>query len=217
MEKPNLKFNLFTRRIRLMGSIAFSFFLLADVFPQALYAAIVVKKVSFDAEAEKIVWREENGRLKIDKSSQLNEKEILPDGCRICVTKGEVVVEQNGKEVKIFAGESFDPEEAEIKKAGASYVKVAEGRVEYQEQLEHKSVRKALGDPILVDKGTVLVRVNDCYHFETMTISEFADFQVQNTSKAAQAAPPPILPSDEIGDEGTPPSGTGTTCASGPC
>ncbi len=190
MEQSDLKFNLLARCARFVSFLVFSFILFGSAFQNFLYAAVTVKSLSFDAEAEKVVWKEEDGKLKITAVGELHKGEALPDTCRICVSEGKVVVEKDGNEIKINAGEFFDSKDEKTKKAQASYVKVTEGKVAYQDELVQNGVRKPLGDPILVDKGMALVRVNDCYHLETMSILDFEDSQA-----GAQAATAPLLPS----------------------
>lgn len=199
-----------------LSFIVFSFFLFGSIFSDFLFAAVVVKEVSFEAEAEKMVWVEEDGKLKVKDMGELQKGETLPDTCRICVSKGEVVVEKDGREIRIGPGEFLDLKDDQAQDDKTSYVKVAEGKVEYQAKLEDEGKSKSLGEPIAVDKGEVLLRKNECFEFIKMSIPEFEELEALGAAaaaaaQAAQAAQAPALPGAEPGAEDP------AQCASAPC
>lgn len=194
--------------------LAFSFFLFGSMFSETLYAATIVKDISFDAEAEKIVWVDEEGKLKIKDVGDLQQGEILPESCRVCVSKGEVIIEKDGQEIKVGPGQFLDVKDSQAQKDKTSYVKVAEGKVEYQAKMEDGGKSKSLGDPIAIDKGEVLLKKNECFEFIKMSIPEFEELQAYGSAAAAaaaQAAQTPSLPGAEPGAEEAAP------CASAPC
>lgn len=177
-------------RTRLMGFMIASFFLLMIASPN-LYAKIVVKSLG-DGAAEKVIWREEAGKVEIVERGILQEGELieLPDGwdCRICVQEEEVALDVDGKRVELVEGEIYDVKEGLKSKGLTSYVKVTEGEVEY---LPMKN-GKPFGDPIRVPKGFVLLGT-DCYSFKMMSVRDFEALQ------AAAAAP--ALPTSVAGTE----------------
>lgn len=172
-------------RTRLTGFMIASFFLLMITSP-SLYAKIVVKSLGYGV-AEKIIWREEAGQLKIVERGLLKEGEQieLPDGwgCRICVQEEEVVLDIDGKRVTLI-GEIYDVKEGLKSKGLTSYVKVTEGEVEYQPLKDGKS----FGDPIHVSKGFVLLGT-DC-SFKTMSVKDFEALQAAAAAAAAALALP---------------------------
>ena len=172
---------------RLTGFIIVSFFLFMIISP-SVYAKIVVRSLGYGT-AEKTVWREEAGKLKIVERGQLQEGEKieLPDGydCRICVQEEEVRLDIDGKQVTLSAGEIFDVKEGIKSKGHKSYVMVTEGLVDYQPLKDGK----AFGDPIPVPKGSVLLGT-DCYSFKMVSVQDFLSMS------ATQA--PPALPGTEI-------------------
>ncbi len=208
MRKQNLKLNLWTRYLSFIGLIVSSFFLLGVIVPKFLYADVTVKNLSIDTEARKIVWKEENGKLNIQSVGELREGEVLPDSCRVCVREGEIVLEKDGRKIVVGPGEYYDPLEQMAKKDQTTYVKVAEGRVVFQDEVEQNGKRKPLGEPIVVDKGFVLLRLDLCHNFQLMSIDEFDSF-AETAATAGTTAP---VASE---DEGPPPSST--PCASAPC
>ncbi len=215
MAKSNLKY-FFARFIHYKTFIIFSFFLFGSIRSNFLYAATIVQEIGFEAEAEKIVWVEEDGKLKVKETGELQKGEILPDNCRICVSKGDIVVKKDGQEIKVGAGQFLDVKETQAQKGKTSYVKVAEGKVIYQAKLEDDGKSKSLGDPIAVDKGEVLLKKNECFEFVKMSIPEFEELEALGgtaaaAAAAAQIAQAPALPGAEPGGEDPAP------CASAPC
>lgn len=165
-------------KTRLTGFMIASFFLFMIASPN-LYAKIVVKSLGHGV-AEKIIWREETGKIVIVERGILQEGEQieLPDGwdCRICVQEDVVRLDVGGKRIELEEGEIFDVKEGLKSKGHKSYVKVTEGEVEYQPLKDGKS----FGDSIRVPEGTVL-SATDCYNFKLEEIRYFP-------------TPPPALP-----------------------
>ncbi len=207
MTQSNVRF-FFTDLMRYGTFFVFSFFLFGSTFSSFLYAAVIVKDISFDAEAEKMVWVEEDGKLKIKEAGELLTGETLSESCRICVSKGEVVIEKDGQDIKVGAGQFLDLREGQTQKDKTSYVKVAEGKVEYQAKFDDNGKSKLLGNPIIVHGGEVLLMKNECFVFIKMSISEFEELQAYGSVAAAQV---PALPGSEPGGEDAAP------CASAPC
>lgn len=184
--------------LRLTGFMIASFFLFMSTSP-SLYAKIVVKSLGYGT-AEKTIWREEAGQLKIVETGPLKEGEQieLPDGwdCRICVQEEEVVLDVDGKQVKLIEGEIFDVKEGLKAKGLTSYVKVTEGEVVHQPLKDGKP----FGEPYSVPKGSVLLGT-DCYSFKMMSVENFEALQ-EATQAAAQTTQLPN--EEEIGDDPTP-------------
>jgi len=212
MKIPNLKF-------KFVWHVTSATFVFCLLFAGSLRAEIKVKSLSIDAEADKVVWSEEQGQLKVKSVGELKEGEVLPASCRVCVKEGEVIIEKDGKEIIVGPGEYFDPSEEAVKKGQTTYVKVAEGRVAFQDEIEHQGNRKSLGEPILVDAGYVLLKLDSCHSFQLLSIDEFDT--ATETAQAAAAASVVSAPPGEIAeDEGPPPAPqpqAPQTCNSPPC
>lgn len=189
--------------------IVFSFFLFEFVVGSFLYAEMVIKEVSADAEAGKVVWAEEDGKLNIKETGDLRKGDVLSsEGCRICVSKGEIVVEKDGQEIKIGPGQFLDAKETQPQKDLTSYVKEAQGEGEYQPKLQEGGKSKPLGNPIVVGKDEVLLKKNECFEFVKMSTAEFEELQTYGSIAKADV---PALPGSEPGSE------QAIECASAPC
>lgn len=192
--------------LRLIGIIVFLFVFVSPAFSKFLYADVLVKDLSFDADAEKVVWKEVNGRLEIQSTGKLKLGEVLPDTCRICVVNGEVTLEKESQQIVVTSGEFFESTEAKVLKAQVTSVEVAEGKVVYQDELVQDGLRKPLGNPILVKEGQVLLRVNNCHNFYLGPSKKF-----DNSAGSADSL---VAPLQEYSDEGPV---VHLNCASPPC
>ena len=187
----------------------------SSLFPAPLYAEVKIKSMTLDAEAQKVIWDEQNGKLNIISTGEVFEGEVLPHTCRVCVKEGEVVLEKDGKEVIIGPGEYYDPAEETVQKGQSTYVKVAEGRVAFQDEIQQQGERKALGEPILVDAGYVLLKLDSCHNFQLLSIDEFD--AVSGDAQAEALSAPGELPGDQGPPPKTDPDPDPQPCNSPPC